>query len=142
MAKRKRDDETSKPTGLVGAKGARIQYKVETSTAKVRHAFKVARGFERPKMDKRRRAAAAADTKTVDDIERIESERSALQVSSVLLDISAVIDVVFLSRHWILTSVRSTTLPRRCARTNQLPITPTYQQASKIPAIPRRMQRA
>jgi hypothetical protein len=82
MAKRKRDDETSKLTGLAGAKGARIQYKVETSTAKVRHAFKVARGFERPKMDKRRRAAAAAaHTNTVDDIERIESERSALQVS-------------------------------------------------------------
>jgi hypothetical protein len=84
MAKRKRDDDPSKPAGLVGAKGARIQYKVETSTAKVRHAFKVARGFERPKMDKRRRAAAAAaaaEIKTVDDVERIESERSALQVS-------------------------------------------------------------
>ncbi|KAK3686478.1 hypothetical protein LTR37_019763 [Vermiconidia calcicola] len=83
MAKRKRDDDASEDEAEVSAKQRRVQYKLDKGTAKLRHAFKVAKGFERQKLGRRRKKPV--DMKKEIDIDRIDAEIAALKT----LDTSA-----------------------------------------------------
>lgn len=80
MPKRKREDDggdsaaTAKPAGI---KQQRVAYKLQQGVRKVAHAFKLAKGFERQKLS-RRRKTATAQQKT-QDVERIDAEIVALK---------------------------------------------------------------
>jgi hypothetical protein len=84
MSKRKRDDdaeETSEkaPEAVVAdPKQKRLQLKLHQGTVKLGHAFKVAKGFERQKLGRRQKTAAAA--KNEKDAQRVETEIAALKV--------------------------------------------------------------
>lgn len=77
MPKRKRDSDDS-DEGATGAKQQRIQFKLKQGTVKVGHAFKVAKGFERQKLGRRRKNAVTQ--KNEKDIQRIDAEIAALKV--------------------------------------------------------------
>ena len=83
MAKRKRDDGTEgtpekSPEPVADPKQKRLQLKLHQATVKLGHAFKVAKGFERQKLGRRQKTAAAA--KNEKDAQRVETEIAALKV--------------------------------------------------------------
>lgn len=83
MPKRKRDDfieESSEksPEPVADPKQKRLQLKLHQGTVKLGHAFKVAKGFERQKLGRRQKTAAAA--KNEKDAQRVEAEIAALKV--------------------------------------------------------------
>ena len=78
MPKRKRENDTETEDVRPGAQQQRVQYKLKQSTVKLGHAFKVAKGFERQKLGRRRQTAVAEkEDKTV---QRIDAEIGALKV--------------------------------------------------------------
>lgn len=83
MPKRKRDDATEgapekSPEPVADPKQKRLQLKLHQGTVKLGHAFKVAKGFERQKLGRRQKTAAAA--KNEKDAQRVETEIAALKV--------------------------------------------------------------
>lgn len=83
MPKRKRDDGTEgtpekSPEVVADPKQKRLQLKLHQAAVKVGHAFKVAKGFERQKLGRRQKTAAAA--KNEKDAQRVETEIAALKV--------------------------------------------------------------
>jgi hypothetical protein len=83
MPKRKRDDGTEgtpekSPEPVADPKQKRLQLKLHQATVKLGHAFKVAKGFERQKLGRRQKTAAAA--KNEKDAQRVETEIAALKV--------------------------------------------------------------
>lgn len=83
MPKRKREDGTEEtpeksPEAVADPKQKRLQLKLHQATVKVGHAFKVAKGFERQKLGRRQKTAAAA--KNEKDAQRVETEIAALKV--------------------------------------------------------------
>lgn len=78
MVKRKRVEEDSELEETSSTKHKRIQHKLKVGTAKLGHAFKVAKGFERQKLGRRRKNAASQDKQ--EDIPRIDAEIAALKV--------------------------------------------------------------
>jgi hypothetical protein len=85
MSKRKRDDDDTEeipekaPEAVVAdPKQKRLQLKLHQGTVKLGHAFKVAKGFERQKLGRRQKTAAAA--KNEKDAQRVETEIAALKV--------------------------------------------------------------
>ena len=78
MAKRSREDADLDNADDRSVKQRRVAHKLSQSASKIGHAFKVARGFERQKLGRRRKnAVAKADQK---DVDRIDSEIGALKV--------------------------------------------------------------
>lgn len=59
-------------------KKQRATYKLKQGTQRVAHAFKLAKGFERQKLSRRRKTAVAKGEEK--DIERIDAEIVALKV--------------------------------------------------------------
>lgn len=81
MPKRKREDDDDASGDVVpSAQRQRIQHKLKQGTVKLGHAFKVAKGFERQKLGRRRKTAGAQ--KKEKDVERIDAEIAALKVRS------------------------------------------------------------
>ena len=79
MPKRKRDDgDLQEVESHRGAKQQRVQHKLKVGVTKLGHAFKVAKGFERQKLGRRRKTAVAE--KNDNDISRIDTEIDALKV--------------------------------------------------------------
>jgi hypothetical protein len=83
MPKRKRDDGTDatpegSPEPVADPKQKRLQLKLYQATVKLGHAFKIAKGFERQKLGRRQKTAAAA--KNEKDSQRVETEIAALKV--------------------------------------------------------------
>jgi hypothetical protein len=83
MPKRKRDDGAEatpekSPEPVADPKQKRLQLKLHQATVKLGHAFKVAKGFERQKLGRRQKTAAAA--KNEKDAQRVETEIAALKV--------------------------------------------------------------
>lgn len=83
MPKRKRDDgaEDSRedsPEAVADPKQKRLQLKLHQASVKVGHAFKIAKGFERQKLGRRQKTAAAA--KNEKDAQRVDVEIAALKV--------------------------------------------------------------
>jgi hypothetical protein len=84
MSKRKRDDDTEEitekapETVVADPKQKRLQLKLHQGTVKLGHAFKIAKGFERQKLGRRQKTAAAA--KNEKDAQRVETEIAALKV--------------------------------------------------------------
>jgi len=83
MPKRKRDDGTDaspevSPEPVSDPKQKRLQLKLHQATVKLGHAFKIAKGFERQKLGRRQKTAAAA--KNEKDSQRVETEIAALKV--------------------------------------------------------------
>lgn len=84
MPKRKRDAGDSEDTkGSAGIKRQRIEHKLKLGATKIGHAFKVAKGFERQKLGRRRKTAVSESN--VKDVARIDSEIEALKVCWSLL---------------------------------------------------------
>lgn len=77
--KRKRTDNAGNPKEVGSAKRQRVEHKLKVDVAKLRHAFKIARGFERQKLG--RRSKDAESGKIEKDTKRIEAEIAALKVS-------------------------------------------------------------
>lgn len=81
MVKRKREETES---GQVdSAKRQRVQHKLKVGVTKIGHAFKVSKGFERQKLGRRRKTAAAKSN--AQDVQRIDSEIAALKVRYAML---------------------------------------------------------
>lgn len=82
MAKRKRDegDDDEHDERRLTAKQKRVEHKLKQGVTKVGHAFKIAKGFERQKLGRRRKTAAAQDGQK--DVERIDLEIAGLKVRS------------------------------------------------------------
>ena len=78
MPKRKRADDDDRPDSNIGAKQQRVQVKLKGNVAKLRHAFKIAKGLERQKLSKRSKGVAAG--KSDKSLDRIDAEVSALKV--------------------------------------------------------------
>jgi len=80
MPKRKRDNEVSSDEGdaVFGAAQQRVQHKLQQGIVKLGHAFKIAKGFERQKLGRRRKNAIAQ--KDEKDVQRIDAEIAALKV--------------------------------------------------------------
>ncbi|KAK5136782.1 hypothetical protein LTR08_002078 [Meristemomyces frigidus] len=77
MPKRKREADAEAEDGRPGAQQQRVQYKLKQTTVKLGHAFKIAKGFERQKLGRRRQTAVAEkEEKTV---QRIDAEIGALK---------------------------------------------------------------
>jgi hypothetical protein len=74
---RHRRDESEESEGPVDVKRRRVEHKISTGIVKVRHAFKVAKGFEGHKLGRRKRKAVA---EAVEDTIRIDAETAALKV--------------------------------------------------------------
>ena len=84
MPKRKReeDDEAEgngagKVAKSGGIKQQRVAYKLQQGVRKVAHAFKLAKGFERQKLSRRRKTATSQQKQQ--DVERIDAEIAALK---------------------------------------------------------------
>lgn len=77
--KRKRPDDFGDVKAVVSAKRQRVEHKLKVDVAKLRHAFKIARGFERQKLG--RRSKDATTGKGDKDGKRIDAEIAALKVS-------------------------------------------------------------
>jgi len=79
MPKRKREgDADDAPEPNNGAKAQRVRHKLQQGTVKLGHAFKVAKGFERQKLGRRRKNAIAQSNAT--DVKRIDAEAAAVKV--------------------------------------------------------------
>ncbi|KAK0333880.1 hypothetical protein LTR91_010852 [Friedmanniomyces endolithicus] len=82
MPKRKREED---PNGATepnnGAKAQRVRHKLQQGTVKLGHAFKVAKGFERQKLGRRRKNAIAQSNAT--DVKRIDAEAAAVKIKAV-----------------------------------------------------------
>ena len=78
MAKRKRGTDAEMPDEDASVEQRRLQHKLKIGTTKLGHAFKVAKGFERQKLSRRRKTAAAQSNDK--DVDRIDSEVAALKV--------------------------------------------------------------
>jgi hypothetical protein len=76
MSKRKRDDDAEETSEK--APEAVVADPKHQGTVKLGHAFKVAKGFERQKLGRRQKTAAAA--KNEKDAQRVETEIAALKV--------------------------------------------------------------
>lgn len=79
MPKRKRedgieDDAVAKPGSI---KQQRVAYKLQQGVKRVAHAFKLAKGFERQKLSRRRKTATAQQK--AQDVERIDAEIVSLK---------------------------------------------------------------
>lgn len=77
MPKRKREDEASGPAP--SAHQQRFIFKLDQATATLASAFKLAKGFERQKLGRRRKTAAADPGKTAEEVYRIDAEVKALK---------------------------------------------------------------
>ncbi|KAF2719230.1 Bud-site selection protein [Polychaeton citri CBS 116435] len=77
MPKRKRDDSLADGSAPLSARQQRAQHHLDQGVRKLAHAIKVAKGFERQKLGRRQKTAAAE--KNVKDSERIETEIAALK---------------------------------------------------------------
>ncbi|KAK4901690.1 hypothetical protein LTR27_001462 [Elasticomyces elasticus] len=78
MAKRKRDEDADgTPEPANGAKVQRVRHKLQHGTVKLGHAFKVAKGFERQKLSRRRKNAAKESN--AKDVQRIDAEAAAVK---------------------------------------------------------------
>ncbi|KAK5163948.1 uncharacterized protein LTR77_010344 [Saxophila tyrrhenica] len=78
MPKRKRnDDGEDDPAPNISVKKRRVQIKLKSNVAKLRHAFKVAKGFERQKLSRRRKDAVSKLKEK--DVDRIDAEVAALK---------------------------------------------------------------
>ncbi|KAK4549341.1 hypothetical protein LTR36_006338 [Oleoguttula mirabilis] len=79
MPKRKRDGSADVDAGdaALGAQQQRIQYKLKQGTVKLGHAFKIAKGFERQKLGRRKKSAVTE--KVEKDVQRIDAEIAALK---------------------------------------------------------------
>ncbi len=78
MPKRKRDDDDQGAEVNSSAKQHRIEHKLKLGATKVGHAFKVAKGFERTKLGRRRKTAVSEGN--AKDVTRIDAEIEALKV--------------------------------------------------------------
>lgn len=79
MPKRKRDDDGDARSGAVAsAQQQRVQFKLKQGIVKLGHAFKIAKGFERQKLGRRRKNALTQ--KNEKDVQRIDAETGALKV--------------------------------------------------------------
>ncbi|TKA61283.1 hypothetical protein B0A55_11336 [Friedmanniomyces simplex] len=86
MPKRKREDDAhDTPEPNNGAKAQRVRHKLQHGTVKLGHAFKVAKGFERQKLGRRRKNAIAQSNAA--DVQRIDAEAAAVKI---LMKIKAV----------------------------------------------------
>jgi ABC-type phosphate transport system auxiliary subunit len=91
MPKRKREspadagveDVIEKNALPKGAKQQRVEHKLAQGSVKVGHAFKIAKGFERQKLGRRQKTAAAQHDSAA--TERINAEIAALKVRSYCL---------------------------------------------------------
>ena len=82
MPKRKRgEDIDDAPEPNNGARAQRVRHKLQQGTVKLGHAFKVAKGFERQKLGRRRKNAIAQSNAT--DVKRIDAEAAAVKVRQV-----------------------------------------------------------
>jgi hypothetical protein len=80
MPKRKRDNEDGDASDEKhGAQQQRIQFKLKQGVVKLGHAFKVAKGFERQKLS-RRRKTAVSEKQEEKDVQRIDAETAAIKV--------------------------------------------------------------
>lgn len=77
MPKRKREEDGSED-GRGDVRQKRVRYKLQQGTAKLGHAFKIAKGFERQKLGRRRKNAAKAEKEK--DLSRIDGEIAAVKV--------------------------------------------------------------
>jgi len=80
MPKRKRENDSPGATAATSFKQQRVQLKLKTNAAKLRHAFKVAKGFERQKLSRRRKDAESGKNEKKKSVERIDDEVAALKV--------------------------------------------------------------
>lgn len=76
MGKRKREHSTE-PDERQSVKQQRVQHKLKLGVTKIRHAFKISKGFERQKLGRRQKKAAAENNDK--DVKRIDSEIAALK---------------------------------------------------------------
>lgn len=74
MPKRKRDEDGDEESSV---KQRRVQHKLKVGVTKLGHAFKIAKGFERQKLGRRRKNAVSQQNDK--DIARIDSEIVALK---------------------------------------------------------------
>ncbi|KAK0284241.1 hypothetical protein LTR35_005957 [Friedmanniomyces endolithicus] len=82
MPKRKREEDRNGATEPNnGAKAQRVRHKLQQGTVKLGHAFKVAKGFERQKLGRRKKNAIAASNAT--DVKRIDAEAAAVKIKAV-----------------------------------------------------------
>ena len=84
MPKRKRDDggdDGQDSEGHNSAKQRRVEHKLKLGATKLGHAFKIAKGFERQKLGRRRKTAVSESN--VKDITRIDAEIEALKVCDI-----------------------------------------------------------
>ena len=78
MPKRKRESDAETEDVRPSAHQQRVQYKLKQSTVKLGHAFKVAKGFERQKLGRRRQTALTENENMT--VKRIDAEIGALKV--------------------------------------------------------------
>nr|POE64926.1 protein bud22 [Quercus suber] len=79
MPKRKRDGEDAESSSApLSAHQQRFLFKFKQGTAKLGHAFKTAKGFERQKLGRRRKTAI--DESNAKDVQRIDAEIAALKI--------------------------------------------------------------
>jgi len=80
MPKRKRDSDSPvvDASAAPSAQQQRVQHKLQQGTVKLGHAFKVAKGFERQKLGRRRKNATAQREQKI--VQRIDAEIDALKV--------------------------------------------------------------
>jgi hypothetical protein len=79
MPKRKREDgDVPDVDTRNGVKQRRTEHKLKLGAIKLGHAFKVAKGFERQKLGRRRKNAVAQSNPK--DVKRIDAEIEALKV--------------------------------------------------------------
>ena len=88
MPKRKREggdapDEDSRSN----VKQRRTEHKLKLGAIKLGHAFKVAKGFERQKLGRRRKNAVAQSNQS--DLTRIDAEIEAIKVRVISRDIAS-----------------------------------------------------
>ena len=79
MPKRKREDgDAPDAESRNGVKQRRTEHKLKLGAIKLGHAFKVAKGFERQKLGRRRKNAVSQNNPN--DVKRIDAEIEALKV--------------------------------------------------------------
>jgi len=86
MPKRKREDGVDEAAGGKGGgiKKQRAAHKLDQGVKRVAHAFKLAKGFERQKLSRRRKTAVSKGEDK--DVERIDAEIVALKVRKINTD--------------------------------------------------------
>ena len=78
MVKRKREEDGAEPIERRAKRTRNVERELRIGVMKLGHAFKVSKGFERQKLGRRQKKAAAQDDQK--DLVRIDSEIAALKV--------------------------------------------------------------